>query len=210
MSASLQLWRKRNHLTQVEAASLLGVSQSYLSLLEKGVRSVTPELRSRMAAVASLPKGANSSDDRLRADLSALGYPGFAHIKPSRTPVRPQVLLLTILSQPDADARIVDALPWVVRHCAAKMNFPWLVRQAKLRNLQNRLGFLLQTSGLDSPSVIGAIRELDSARLLKEDTLCWDSMRPGTRAMLRERRSPLAAHWHIVTSHDTEAVDSVN
>ncbi len=210
MSVSLQHWRKRNHLTQVEAASLLGVSQPYLSLMEKGVRSVTPELRSRMTVAASPSRRTNSSDDRRRSDLSALGYPGFAHIKPSRTPVRPHVLLLTVLSQPDADTRIVDALAWVVRNCASKLNFPWLVRQAKLRNLQNRLGFLLQTSAPESPAVVEAIRELDEARLLKEDTLCWESMRPSTRDMLRERRSPVAARWNIVTSHETETVDSVN
>jgi predicted transcriptional regulator len=33
--ADLLRWRKRNGLTQVGAASLLGVSQTYLSLLKK-------------------------------------------------------------------------------------------------------------------------------------------------------------------------------
>ena len=37
-------------MTQVEAAALLGVSQPYLSLLEKGARPLTAELRSRLKA----------------------------------------------------------------------------------------------------------------------------------------------------------------
>lgn len=48
------------------------------------------------------------------------------------------------------------------------MNFPSMVHQAKLRNLQNRLGFVLQVSGADSPELNEAIRELERARLLEE------------------------------------------
>jgi hypothetical protein len=63
------------------AAALLGVSQPYLSLLEKGARPLTAALRSRMTVrQADRPE---SSDDRFGAQLSALGYPGFAHVAPA-------------------------------------------------------------------------------------------------------------------------------
>jgi len=48
------------------------------------------------------------------------------------------------LSQPTLDARITEALPWLLREYAGKVNWTWLVRQAKLRNLQNRMGFVTQ------------------------------------------------------------------
>src|SRR5659263_346187 len=83
MAANLQRWRRRNSLTQVEAAALLGVSQTYLSLLEKGARPLTAQLRNRLRVVhpAQLRDSAGSD---FRAKLSALGYPGFAHVTPSR------------------------------------------------------------------------------------------------------------------------------
>lgn len=199
MLTALQRWRKQKHLTQVDAAALLGVSQPYLSLLEKGARPVTPEIRRRLLPSVGLPPDRHASDDRKCEDLSALGYPGFGHYKPTRGRLRADALLLSILAQPDADARLVAALPWLIRHHAADFNLPWLVRQAKLRDLQNRLGFLLATSAAKSPKIIDAVQELEKARLLREDTLCWDSMRPNTRSVLRERRSATAAHWNIVT-----------
>ncbi len=209
MSPNLQLWRKRNRLTQVDAATLLGVSQTYLSLLEKGLRPVTPELRSRLSASVVARDRGGVSEDRLRADLSALGYPGFTHIAATRGLVRPDVLMVSVLAMPDADARIVEALPWVVRECSDRMNFAWLVRQAKLRNLQNRVGFVLQLAEGTSVGVAKAVAELERARLLQEDTLCWDSMRPKTRSVLRERRSELAAHWNVVTMLRTEEMSRV-
>lgn len=197
MPSNLQLWRKRNGLTQVEAAALLAVSQPYLSLLEKGVRPVTPALRSRMKAAAFHP---GVTTDRAPAQLSALGYPGFAHVPPARPKPNPGALLLSILAQPDADARVVDALPWLVRRYAGQLALPALVRQGKLRNLQNRLGFVLQLAGVQTPEFSVAFRELESARLLQEATLCWDSMPASTRDWMRASRSPLAEHWNILTS----------
>ena len=70
-----------------------------------------------------------------------------ANVTPSRRKPCPDALLLSVLAQPDADARVVDALPWLVRQYASQMDFLWLVRQAKLQDLQNRLGFVLQVAG---------------------------------------------------------------
>ena len=100
--ADVLRWRKRNGLTQVNAASLLGVSQPYLSLLEKGARPLTAVLRDRM----KVGRGKNASDDRFRAQLSALGYSGFAHVAKARPKPRAADFLMTVLARPDADARV--------------------------------------------------------------------------------------------------------
>ena len=199
MAANLHHWRKRNNLTQVDAAVLLGVSQPYLSLLEKGARPLTATLRSRMKAIHRTHRP-DSAADRLRAQLSALRHPGFAHVTPSRPKTRPDALLASMLSQTDADARVVEALPWLVRRYADQMDWAWLVRQAKLQNLQNRLGFVLQTAGVETPELSAAVHELERARLLQEATLCWDSMPAATRKWMRVNRSPLAEYWNVVTT----------
>jgi transcriptional regulator with XRE-family HTH domain len=207
MVKKLRRWREQNHLTQVDAARLLGVSQPYLSLLEKGARPLRRELRDRLNAVRPDGGKHDRTDDRLSAQLSALGYPGFSHVDPARPAPEPAVVLLSALSQPTVDARITEALPWLAREYAGTMDWSWLVQQAKLRNVQNRLGFLIQ---LANPSRMGksamrdALDELDKARLLAEATFCWDSMPAPTRKWMRERRSPEAEHWNVVSLLRTE------
>jgi transcriptional regulator with XRE-family HTH domain len=204
--ADVLRWRKRNGLTQVAAASLLGVSQPYLSLLEKGARPLTAALRTRMkTAVGHVEQG--TADDRFRAQLSGLGYPGFTHVEKSRSKPRPDALLMAVLAKPEADARVVEALPWLVTAFKDQLDFISMVRQAKLQNLQNRLGFLLQVAGVDTPGGLLAVRELDRARLLREDTLCWDSMPVATREWMRANRSPLAEHWNLLTRLQAEDLD---
>ena len=203
--ADVLRWRKRNGLTQVNAASLLGVSQPYLSLLEKGARPLTAALRDRMR-VARGNNAGGTSDDRFRAQLSALGYSGFAHVAQSRPKPRASDFLVAVLARPDVDARIVEALPWLVGTYQNQLDFGWLVRQAKMQNLQNRLGFLLQVAGVDTLGGLSAVRELERARLLQEDTLCWDSMPAATREWMRANRTPLAEHWNVLTRLRAEDV----
>ena len=203
--ADVLRWRKQNGLTQVNAASLLGVSQPYLSLLEKGARTLTRALRDRMKVVPG-KAGGGTPDERFRAQLSALGYPGFAHVAKSRPKPRAADLLMAVLARPDSDARVVEALPWLVGACQDQVDFDWLVRQAKLHNLQNRLGFLLQAAGVDTPEGLLAVRELERARVLQEDTLCWDSMPGATREWMRANRTSLAEHWNVLTRLRAEDV----
>ena len=198
-------WRRRIGLTQVNAASLLGISQTYLSLLEKGARPLTATLRDRMK-VAGGKEQRGTSDDRFRAQLSALGYPGFAHAAVSRPRPRPTDFLIAVLARPDADSRVVEALLWLVSTCQNQLDFNWLVRQAKLQNLQNRLGFLLQAAAIDRPDGLLALRELERARLLQEDTLCWDSMPVTTREWMRANRTAVAAYWNVLTRLGAEDV----
>lgn len=92
----LKAGRLRAGLTQKQAAERLGVSQTYLSQLEKGERPVTAELGSSATALYRLPATAlplpemfaedPEPDDALLArQLSGLGYPGFAHLRPRKT-----------------------------------------------------------------------------------------------------------------------------
>jgi hypothetical protein len=46
------------------------------------------------------------------AELGALGYPGFSHLK-QRTRGSPAEVLLGAISEPDLDARVAEGLPWL-------------------------------------------------------------------------------------------------
>jgi hypothetical protein len=107
-------------------------------------------------------------------------------------------LLLQALRQPDLDARVCEALPWVARQYAADVDWEWLVRHAKLHDFQNRLGFLLEWAGTGTEPMARAKSELEAARLLAEATFCWDSMPEATRRWMRQNRSPEASHWNVV------------
>lgn len=179
---------------------MLGVSQTYLSLLETGNRPLTQDLRSRLQALRHPRKPQAPRIERsLLPQLSALGYPGFRHVGASRRRGSPAAFLLHALRQPDLDARACEALPWVARQYAAEVDWEWLVRQAKLHDFQNRLGFLLELAGTGTEPMAQARSELETARLLAEATFCWDSMPEATRRWMRQNRSPEASHWNVVT-----------
>lgn len=200
MAADLRGWRKARGFTQAEAAGMLGVSQTYLSLLETGRRSLTKDLGSRLQALGSQRKPyASQPEASFRPELSALGYPGFRHMRAHRRRTSPATLLLRALRQPDLDARVCEALPWIARRYAAEVDWAWLVRQAKLHDFQNRLGFLLELAGPGTEAMARAKSELDAARLLAEATFCWDSMPEATRQWMRQNRSPDASRWNVVT-----------
>jgi len=173
---------------------MLGVSQTYLSLLETGSRPLTTALRSRLQALGNLRR----PEESFRRQLSALGYPGFGHVRASRSRMDPATFLLHALRQPDLDARVCEALVWVARQYAAEVDWEWLVRQAKLHDFQNRLGFLLELARAGTESMARAKSELEAARLLAEATFCWDSMPQATRRWMRQNRSPEASHWNVV------------
>src|ERR1017187_3589589 len=174
MAIDLHGWRNTRGLTQVEAAEMLGVSQTYLSLLEPGSRPLTKDLRSRLQALGNSREPQASQTERsFRPQLSALGYPGFRHVGASRRRATPGSLLLQALRQPDLAARVCEALPWVApRSPAGARRGPEPMARAK--------------------------SELEAARLLAEATFCWDSMPEATRRWMRQNRSPEASHWNVV------------
>ena len=144
------------------------------------------------------------------AELGALGYPGFAHINAHiewKTRRSPAEVLLDALDQTELDARVAEGLPWLAL-TYVDMDWDWLVRNAKLRDRQNRLGFAVSLASEVSEAdndiertekLQRQLEVLESARLAREDTFCHDSMTQVERVWLREHRSPVAAHWNLLT-----------
>src|SRR5260221_58541 len=141
--------RKRRGWTQEQAAARLGVSQTYLSLLENSRRPVSRRLATKLHRRFAVPPTALPVDatdvqadaQSLAEGLAALGYPGFAHFKRRRRH-NPAQLLFAALRMNDLEARLSEALPWVVWRYP-DLDWDWLVTRAKLHDLQNRLGFVV-------------------------------------------------------------------
>lgn len=207
--------------TQQETAVKLEVTQAYLSMLERGRRVFPYSLARRAAEVlhappTSLPLREESfaaplGNDKLRSELAALGYPGFAHFR-RRSRRNPAEVLLSALNEADLDSRVVEGLPWLAL-TYADMDWDWALQNAKLRDRQNRLGFVatlaLQLAWPSAdPHRSRKLKEyvavLDRSRLVKEDTLCHDSLTEAERKWLRVNRSEEAKHWNLLTDMKAE------
>jgi len=209
--------RLQARLTQMQAAERLGLSQPYLSQLERSQRPVTPELARLATKVYGLPptclpvhetttSGKDLDASRLARQLSGLGYPGFAHLRAEQT--NPADLVLQSLVQRDLEVRLTEALPWVLG-TYPDLDWPWLTDQVKLKDVQNRLGFLVgMTKELavsrgkfgSALKLLSAVEvKLEHSRLAREDTLCRESMPAAERRWLKSNRSPLAQHWNLLT-----------
>jgi hypothetical protein len=149
----------------------------------------------------------------LAESLAALGYPGFSYMR-SRRKVNPAAVLLAALAQKNLESRLAEALPWVLLRYPDVDNH-WLVREAKLHNLQNRLGFVVslarrlseRTSDTRSLHALAQLQqELEQSRLAGEDTFCQESLSEPERNWLREQRSPDARHWNLLTDWTPETV----
>ena len=213
--ADLKSARQKADYTQAEAAFQLGLTQAYLSMLERGRRPVTSDLAAQARRVFDFPPTALPletteapplGENELRSNLGALGYPGFSYLRgrPTRNPAQ---LLFYALNQPDLDTRLVDALPWLT-YTYVDMNWDWLVSHAKLHDRQNRLGFVVTVAeklavkaGDRTRSLkLSASRAvLERSRLVQEDTLCHDSMTEVERKWLRSKRPREARHWNLLT-----------
>jgi transcriptional regulator with XRE-family HTH domain len=195
------------------AARKLGVTQAYLSMVEGGSRAVSDDLNRRALRVFDLPPTLvpfdgdllSASGDGLKAALGILGYPGFAYLKSKRR-LNPAQVLFTALDQSDLDARTVEGLPWLA-FAYPEMDWLWLTEKAKLRDRQNRLGFVVtlaselaeQHNRCRAKPLTEVIEVLDRSRLAGEGTLCHDSMTNAERTWLREHRSQEAAYWNLLT-----------
>src|SRR6266436_5109254 len=107
--------RQNKNWTQQQAARALGVTQAYLSMLEKGRRTVSESFVRKVLKVFDLPptalplpseaSGASTpSRHDFTADLAALGYPSFAYVR-TKERKNPAGVLLAALNEPDLDAR---------------------------------------------------------------------------------------------------------
>lgn len=221
----LKSGRLAKGLSQVQAATRLGVSQPYLAMLESGRRRLTPRLARRAMKVYGLsptvlPPSEPLSHHRVDAetlanDLAGLGYPGFAYLRPRNwKPKNPSDVLLGALAQDDLEARLVEALPWlVVKYWP--LNREWLVREAKLRDLQNRLGFvvslarrLAERAGEERKGwALNELEtELERSRLVREDTLCKASLPEPERRWLADNRPEEAKRWNVLTDWTVDAL----
>ena len=215
----LTQYRREKKKTQMETAQALGVSQTYLSLLEAGKRRLTKQLQKKAAKFLDLPPTEVPSrlasgelptvtDDQLASDLADLGYTGFSHLRRPRPLKRnPADVLLTALKADKRDARLVEALPWLV------LNFPdlkWneVSRVARMYDLQNRLGYVANVARRvaerngkqETASKLHKHEaELEHSLLAREDTLCNETMTNAERRWLFENRSDEAKRWHVLT-----------
>lgn len=226
MSAhDLRAARLAKEWSQVEAADRLGVSQPYLAMLERGQRRLTAKLARRAARVYDLapttvPRSQRELPARLDAatlarDLAGLEYPGLAYLRPPHwTPKNPGEVLLGALAQDDLEPRLVEALPWLVlRYWSLDWN--WVVREAKVRDLQNRLGFVVSLARrladrAGAGHKVRALTELearlDRSRLVRDGTLCRASLPEPERRWLAEHRPEAAKHWNLLTDWTADAV----
>jgi transcriptional regulator with XRE-family HTH domain len=202
--------------TQTQAAAHLGMTQAYLNFLESGKRRLTPELVRRATSVYGLPPEllpvaddfapAETNDQRLAELLTKLGYPGFSHLPARTSGKHPFEVLLTALAQKNLDARVAEALPWVVMKYAQPDS--WLVENARKFNLQNRLGFVvslarrvaeMRQEGARATALTQLENLLDDSRLVKEDNFYRPPRTEGEKEWLRTNRTEYAAHWNLLT-----------
>ena len=211
--------------SQVRAAARLGVSQPYLAMLERGQRPLTPKLALRVAqlydlAPMAVPRSRREFPARVDAatlakDLAGLGYPGLAYLRARAwRPKNPGEVLLTALAQDDLEPRLVEALPWLVLQYWT-LDWSWDVREAKVRDLQNRLGFVVSLARsladrADDKQKARALSDLEGqlerSRLAREDTLCRASLPEAERRWLAEHRSDVARHWNLLTDWTADAL----
>jgi hypothetical protein len=157
-----------------------------------------------LAPPSELPESKEASR-RLPNLLAALGYPGFSHLRKGSL-VNPAVAVLEALSERSLDGRVAEAMPWVLEQFPS-LDWNWLVDQARRRNVQNRLGFLVTVARRLAERRLNKVavdmlnldeNELEQSRLVAETTLGREDMPSAERAWLREHRSPEARHWNVL------------
>jgi len=215
-SKDLRTARKALKWSQKRAALRLGVSQPYLSLLEKGKRPMPEELVKKAVttfrlSVTKLPLPEKPEPRRVdfAKQLAALGYPGFAYMRRGwrRNPAE---VLLEALGHGNLEARVVEALPWLLLQYS-DMNREWLITHARLRNLSNRLGFVVtlamkvlerrgETSNAPYRDLHALETELQQSRLDRDDEVFGQtSVSPRELEWLRQNRVREAEYWHLLT-----------
>jgi transcriptional regulator with XRE-family HTH domain len=213
--------RKKSGRTQLQAAKRLGVSQAYVSMLERERRHLPEHLVSRIlrsydVSPLALPLvdpvllNALGSDELAEA-LATHGYPGFAYMGAGRK-LNPMQLLLAALGKTTLDRRVAEALPWLVLHFH-EMDWEWVVRQAKVRDLQNRLGFTVvlakdlavrKGDKQAADRLHGVEEQLRNSLLAKQDTFCNETMTNAERQWLLKHRPHQAKQWNLLSDMTPE------
>ena len=209
--------RERRGWTQQQAARRWKVSQTYVSMVERDKRRVPARLarllarQEREMATGLPPDVPTTTGDGLPRLLGSLGYPGFAYLADPNGVAHPAAVLMAALRQKRLPARATAALPWLLV-TFANLDWDWLLGQAKLSNLQNRLGYLVHLARsvahnrgdlVASNHLFEAEQKLEEARLVKEDTL-GRTLTEAERRYLRDHRPHAAEHWNLLTNLRTE------
>jgi len=213
----LRTARKRKGLTQAEAASSLGVSQAYLSMLENGHRQVRVSQLSQFAEVYGLPysslpfRGSNEwsglTSEHVANQLAAMGYPGFSYLHTNQPQWNPAELLVAALTKNELESRVVEGLPWLV-YTFPNLDWNWVLREAKANDVTNRLGFvvtlarqLAQGKGNYSRAedLQKVEKRLQRSTLVQEETLCHENMTHAERRWVETNRTPEARRWHVLS-----------
>jgi transcriptional regulator with XRE-family HTH domain len=219
--------RRRAGLSQQKAAAELGVSQSYLSMLENGERPLSSRLTRTMVQVyklspVSLPppherwRPGAAAPERLAVDLAGLGYPGFAYLGKRGSKKNPGEVLLSALAQKDLEARSFEALPWLVLKYWG-MVADWLGGQAKRHDMQNCLGFVVSLARkvghraeAPNPQRDAALEKLEfllkRSLLAREQPLGTSKLSEAEYAWLKKHRPKEAREWNLLTNWRPEVV----
>jgi hypothetical protein len=142
--------------------------------------------------------------------LGALGYPGLRSLvadEEEEVQHDPAVVLLAALSCDHVDGRVVEALPWLVISFE-NLDWEWIIREARRRHAQNRLGYIVCLALRVSAGAAGSMEQLARLssveerlfeyRLDKEDTLCR-KVPDAERKWLRDSRPSEARQWNLLT-----------
>jgi len=90
----------------------------------------------------------------------------------------------------------------------SNLEWDWLSQRLKMTDQQNRLGFVAALAkhvaarhgDLASATTLAAVEtRLERGRLVREDTLCRETMTGAERRWLASARSSLAAHWNVLS-----------
>jgi len=223
-STELKEARRQAGWTQARLAERLGVTQAYVSLLEKGRRQVPVALARHVARLLSLPPTSlpfpgleevskPTTNEWVEQSLARLGYPGYAHRRRPGAGRNPIEVLLRALNLDDLEPRLAEALPWLL--LAFGVADPSsLVDRARSLNVQNRLGFVaalaqdVAEKGGARAHRVDELRRLQESlepcRLAREDTLGQSRISERMRNWIRGKRSQSATHWNILTDLKAE------
>ncbi len=149
---------------------------------EKGFPQARSGRKKRNRLVVDKGRPISIFRDALRATALGrisigLGYPGVEYVRTRAEKRNPAEVLVTALTQGYLEARVAEALPWLMLRYW-QMDFAWLVEQAKKFDLQNRLGFVTSLARSLSAEAPDAERTralsnleamLDFSRLARED-----------------------------------------
>lgn len=210
----LRASREQRQWSQQQLAERLGVSQAYVSQLERGHRRLPPRLVDQLASLLDLPAIALPlrtdqplDSDRATRAVGTLGYDGFAYLR-EHQPSNPAEVLLRTLAADDLEARVVESLPWLVR-TYTDLDWDWVVSRAKQSDLQNRLGLVVAVArglaesdgNVEATTVLRAVgARLENSRLQKQDAFSRRSMTTAEERWLQEHSSPEAKHWNMLST----------